>query len=82
MDNIGYYQLSEKQPWQIGTQIFDQVWVEQPAPLGHWYYSANLGGNDIRKEGVRYLVEIDMKKLKTLNMCKFVCNLGGNGIEA
>ena len=56
--------------------------MEQPAPLGHWYYSANLGGNDMRKEGVRYLVEIDMKKLKTLNMCKFVCNLGGNGIEA
>jgi hypothetical protein len=43
---------------------------------------ADSGGNDIGKEGVRYLVEIDMKNLQTLNMCKGWLYSGGNGIEA
>lgn len=43
--------------------------MEQPPSLRYWYIWQNVGGNDIKKEGVQYLVEIPMKKLHSLNMC-------------
>jgi hypothetical protein len=69
VDQPRQHQHREKQLGNGRVKVLNKMRVEQSPTFRYWYVLDHLGGNDINKEGVKYLVEIYMKKLQTLNMC-------------